>query len=580
MARLLGPDANSRLVYALVGGSLASTAGKTATIYSDAAGTLLADIATYDGSQTPGAVISGSTVTVDSNSLLPKFWFPAAGTDTLYAKVGTGPVTAINADYDARLDAFTGVNYRGTWAASTAYAVNDLASLGGELLLCTNAHTSSSAFSLTNWSNLTGKPGHYNVMLYGAKGDDSTDDTAAIQAAISAAVTAEVSSGRNYAEIVFPAARYVLSSATTKSASNKGNAQIWLPLIATTVQKFTLVLRGVRQAGALPHWQQTTALKSGSVLRTTLTGQTVDGTWGPPSVIGGPTPAQGYGFSASLFNNMLVVVDGISVVTPANPSLVGMDFSGMAQAHIISASVNASTTPGSGTPTTPTNSWAYGVYMPQMLNNDKSDIDDFSAEGMYSGLTVSEHTTITRCRVIYCIVGITLVGNMSDSIWIGYASIESCQYDLQEAAINGGTGTTVYIALLDVEEVSGGGFDHQKTVDDGSNNLRGYIGCHILTKTGTQGGEPTVNGATKVKVVNLGTAPGASSSPSLPSSTVASTPFFRDVFIAVTGGTTTAASIDGVAQGFTTTPFTLFVPAGKTFAITYSGAPTLKVTVL
>jgi hypothetical protein len=526
MARLLGPDANSRLVYALVGGSLASTAGKTATIYSDAAGTLLADIATYDGTQTPGAVITGSVLTVDSTSQLPLFWFPASGADTLYAKVAGGPVTKINADYDARIDA----------GASSATGV-------------------------------------YDVTKYGAKGDGVTDDTAAINSAIAAAVTAGQANGTNYAEVYFPPLTYLLSGATTKTASNKGNSQIWLPLIATTVQKFVLVLRGSRAATALPHWQQTTPQLAGSVLKSTLTGQTNDGTWGPPSVVGGPTVQQGYGANSAVFNNMCIVLDGISVVVPANPTMLAFNFSGMAEANVISASANASTTPGSGTPTLCTNSWAYGLYMPQPLNNDLCNVVDFSAEGMFAGMVLSEHAVVVSCRIIYCDTGILIAGNQSDTISIQYASVEVCRKDIEFAGINGGSSTSLYIAVLDVEETNSGAFTHVYTVNDSGNSLRGYIGFH----NGDPGG-PTLNGATKIKVVNLTLPPGAATTPTLPSSGVASTPVWRDAYIAVTGGTTTAASVDGVAQGFTTTPFSLFVPSGKTFSITYSGAPTIKAT--
>lgn len=110
MARLLGPDAGSRLVYIVSGSLLRSAAGYTATVFSDAAGTTLANIATYDGTGTPGAVIAGSTLPVDSTSRLPLFWFPDGvpnGQDTLYVRVGStsSPIVSINADYDARIDA-------------------------------------------------------------------------------------------------------------------------------------------------------------------------------------------------------------------------------------------------------------------------------------------------------------------------------------------------------------------------------------------------------------------------------------------------------------------------------------------
>jgi hypothetical protein len=98
MARLLGPDAGSRPV-------VRTPRGRGVLIYTDAAATTLASIATYDGTTTVGATITGSKVRVDRAGRLPRFWFPD-GVDILYAKVaGTPAVWAINADYDARMDA-------------------------------------------------------------------------------------------------------------------------------------------------------------------------------------------------------------------------------------------------------------------------------------------------------------------------------------------------------------------------------------------------------------------------------------------------------------------------------------------
>ena len=142
MARLLGPDANSRLVYIVSGGYLRSTAGRTVTMYTDAAATVLASIATYDGTGTPGPVISGSTVTVDSNSLLPRFWFPD-GLDTIYAKVNTGgPVTAINADYDARIDAAAGGTPSATVVAETSYGLSTAVGIAADFSRGDHSHGS------------------------------------------------------------------------------------------------------------------------------------------------------------------------------------------------------------------------------------------------------------------------------------------------------------------------------------------------------------------------------------------------------------------------------------------------------
>lgn len=106
MARLLYSDPGSHLVYQLSGRDLRSAVGRVGTVYSDAAGTVLADIAEYDPNAptTPGPVITSSQLTVDTTSRLPWFWGPAAGDDTLWVTVNGGPLTSINAYYDPRID--------------------------------------------------------------------------------------------------------------------------------------------------------------------------------------------------------------------------------------------------------------------------------------------------------------------------------------------------------------------------------------------------------------------------------------------------------------------------------------------
>lgn len=142
MAQLLGPDAGSRLVYVLSGGYLRSAAGRTATIYTNAAGTILAAINTYDGTGVPAGLIAGSVVTVDQYSRLPLFWFPN-NVDTVYAKVNVGgPVIAINADYDARLDAATGAAASPTVVAETAYGLPSSAGVAADFSRGDHTHGS------------------------------------------------------------------------------------------------------------------------------------------------------------------------------------------------------------------------------------------------------------------------------------------------------------------------------------------------------------------------------------------------------------------------------------------------------
>lgn len=103
MARLLGPDMGSRAVFLPTG---APAVGRIATFYTDATGTVLADIAAYQPGdpETPGAAIAGSQLAVDAYGLLPLLWFPD-GVDRIWVTVNGGPLVPIDADFNARIDA-------------------------------------------------------------------------------------------------------------------------------------------------------------------------------------------------------------------------------------------------------------------------------------------------------------------------------------------------------------------------------------------------------------------------------------------------------------------------------------------
>jgi hypothetical protein len=107
MARLIFPNAEDRLVYGPGSNNspLLSKAGIGVTIYTDAAGTVLANILDL-----AGAVITGSRLVVDSNSLVPLFQGQDTVT-TLYAKADGSPtvvpIYARDADTFARLPTTT-----------------------------------------------------------------------------------------------------------------------------------------------------------------------------------------------------------------------------------------------------------------------------------------------------------------------------------------------------------------------------------------------------------------------------------------------------------------------------------------
>ncbi|MEO3931166.1 hypothetical protein ABGB07_46105, partial [Micromonosporaceae bacterium B7E4] len=121
VARLLGPDMGSRYAYTSTG---APAAGASAIVYANSGGTILADIRVYDGSGTPGGTIVGSAVTVDAHGLLPLFWFPD-GVDRVWVSAAGGPVTPVDADYNARIDQalpLVGGTLTGSLALTSSFA--------------------------------------------------------------------------------------------------------------------------------------------------------------------------------------------------------------------------------------------------------------------------------------------------------------------------------------------------------------------------------------------------------------------------------------------------------------------------
>ncbi|MEV0214299.1 glycosyl hydrolase family 28-related protein [Micromonospora sp. NPDC050695] len=156
MARLLGPDAGSRYGYRENG---APAANATAVVYADSAGTVLADIHAFDGSETPSGAVLGSQVAYDAWGQSELYWFPDGLVDRVWVSVDGGPVFPVDADNNRRLDAIT-----------------------------------------------VTQSGLFNVRAFGAVGDGTADDTGAFLAATAAAEAAQ------RAVLVIPPGTYKLTA--------------------------------------------------------------------------------------------------------------------------------------------------------------------------------------------------------------------------------------------------------------------------------------------------------------------------------------------------------------------------------
>jgi hypothetical protein len=406
-------------------------------------------------------------------------------------------------------------------------------------------------------------PWVFDVTDYGAVGDDTADDTQAFRDAVNAAVAYAVTTNARYAEVTGPPAVYRIAGATVKGGATLGNAQIPLPIVADTDRKVTLVFKFTEDSAANPHFVQTLGNRVGGMLRSTLTGQTVDGAWGVPSVIGGPAVSGSsatYGSSVPKYNNIHVVVDGLGISVPIDPTLCGLDFGGQATVEIRNFAGTADARPSVLFATPPTHDWSVGVRMPQDFNNDNCVFGNVSIYGFYYGMSIGEHTFGGRLQAIYCNTGLFIQANHANihGSSIQEYSCEACTVGIATNA-DGENGAAIDIASMSCEVVD-------THVVDANSGLSGRVNLSTMpTKT------PTVAAghATNLELIAARQPRGSATPPAIPATTVAlRNPFFRHAAVTVTGGTVTAITVDGVATGVTAG--TVIVPSMHTIALTYS----------
>lgn len=419
-----------------------------------------------------------------------------------------------------------------------------------------------------------------------------TDDTAALNASIAAGAL-YAAANRYFFEWLLSVGIYMAAGPLIQGGASKTNSQIPLPVVPISSNP-TMVMRitGTRcNSGPMMFGaggDTPMAPVEGTVICSTLTGQAYSGTYGQPAVIGGPTFEQGYtGANSNLWNNLMVVVDGLTVLVPPITSLSGIDLTSCNKSETPWArSMAAAPAPvlagGNYNPVWQGGqSYPKGLVLPQGGNNAHVTVGSFTSYGFATGCIASEHATIHELVCILNGVGLSCngVGGQHDiSVLTFTAEANNTHLTATNADDIG-----VNIVSMSCENVSQ--WQSGYHIDDAAGHLFGRIGI----STSQSVASITTNGAANLEVI-LGSAGGAGQQahgvvgpPGVPLTTVAlRNPYWRHATVYITSGgaAVSAIAVNGTATGLTlstTGTVTARVPSGATITLTYaSTAPTWK----
>lgn len=276
----------------------------------------------------------------------------------------------------------------------------------------------------------------------------ASDDSAEVQAAINAATAYAVAHGA--ATVYFPAPSgrfYGIAGALVTGGSTKGNAQLTLPIVATTGNKAVLTFEGPGDGAAVQHWEQTVPQLSGATLVSfgafASSGAQIASinAAGNACVLGGPSQPGGYGVAPGVFSNMHVTLRNLSILTTHSSfglTYTSADLSGVANAVAENFAYGTAGTVAGGDYASPggfANGLCPGLLMPASGNNDLVLLRNVTCHGGYTYASfITEHADILGMRILYCWAGFCPVGTYYGSVGSTHAivatllSIEACTY--------------------------------------------------------------------------------------------------------------------------------------------------------
>jgi len=286
----------------------------------------------------------------------------------------------------------------------------------------------------------------------------ATDDTGAFQAAINAATAYAVLHGAAKVLIPAPAGRfYGIGGPLVSGGATKGNAQLTLPVVATSGNKAVLTIEGPGDGAAVQHWEQLVPQMSGATLVSfgvfaSSSAQIASiNAAGNACVLGGPSQPGGYGVAPGVYSNMHLVLRNMSILTTHSANGLtysAADLSGVANAAIENMAYGTTGTVAGGDYSSP-GSFAFGLVpgllLPADGNNDLVTVRNLTCHGGYTyGIFATEHFDGNNIRILYDWAAFCPVGTYYGSVGSTHAivatllSIESCSYLVY--IIGGGSG--------------------------------------------------------------------------------------------------------------------------------------------
>jgi len=586
-ARLAGSTSAAKNFLTQTGTGSVSAAPAWGTIApSDLASAFAVTFTFGSGGAVPssGTFTTGQVVT-DQNGVVRVC--TAGGTPGTWARVGQKPHEFYVDDYGARGDGriFTDGVTSGTTTFTSATAGFASADTGKHIMINGgNGAAAGPVLTTITFSNST------TVTLGSAAGASATacafvygtDDTAAISNAI-AAGSAYAQANNFMFELVLSAKLYVSTALTQASSPAVVNTQIQVPYPAQNGQtrKLMVTLRGAGYMAPAQYWESVAPNVQGSAIVSMLTApSTPDATFLQQSVIGGPSGTSG--FTGGFANTHLTVRD-MSVWCPAYTNIKALDMGVLSGCYLDGYSSNvfapANNLAGAAAAhpyladfpaqSLFTNSIGEGIRFPSGGNNDASAFGSIAVEGYEIGIrNAYDHLTGVRLAVLYCDVCIRADPGQTHELAIQSVSPEVYNGGIRVVAAGG---NFLRLNIGWDSEASSVAYD----LSDTSNVATGRFWWNDVFRSPAT---PAVTGAAGVKVINERIGPGhMASPPSVPGSTSTATLVYRDAWVSVhtgAGVTVSAITIDGTATGLTmaaSSSLAVFVPSGKTIALTYAG---------